>query len=92
LSDASGQLEFDEVGRGQGISLRLLDPNDVFVVDLGFHVFVWIGQKASRAERDQAPGYARAYVRRYNRPEHLHVERVMDGGENELLCAFLSGH
>jgi hypothetical protein len=51
---------------------------------------VWIGQRASRGERDQAVGYAQRYTRTYGRPDYLHVDRIMDGGENELLYAFLT--
>ncbi|ELR14569.1 PH domain containing protein [Acanthamoeba castellanii str. Neff] len=90
LTDASGEMEFHQVASGNNMSRRVLDPNDVFIVDLGFHVFVWVGQQASRGERDLALGYAQGYMRAYDRPDYLHVDRVMDGGENELLYCFLT--
>jgi hypothetical protein len=88
LSDESGKMEFNEVGRGNPLKRSLLQADDVFIADLGFHIFVWIGKKASRDERDKAVGYAVVYRHKYNRPEHIHIERVMDGGENELLYSF----
>ncbi len=88
LSDASGKMEFNEVGRGNPLKRSLLAADDVFIADLGFHIFVWIGKKASRDERDKAVGYAVVYRQKYHRPQHLHIERVMDGGENELLYSF----
>jgi hypothetical protein len=81
-------MEFAEVGRGNPLKRSLLVPNDVFIADLGFHIFVWIGKKASRDERDKAVGYAVSYRQQFKRPEHIHVERVMDGGENEILYSF----
>ena len=90
LTDAGGEMEFHHVASGNNMTRRVLDPNDVFIIDLGFHVFVWIGQRASRGERDLALGYAQCYMRAYDRPDYLHVDRVMDGGENELLHCFLT--
>jgi hypothetical protein len=90
LSNASGKMDYNEVGRGNPLKRSLLAPDDVFIADLGFHIFVWIGKKASREERDLAVGYAVAYRQAHNRPEYIHIERVMDGGKNEILYSFFS--
>jgi gelsolin len=63
LSDASGQLQFDLIKDGPGVSKRDLDPNDVFLLDdAGQAVWVWEGQGASHAERSRWLQVARQYI------------------------------
>ncbi|KFH45728.1 Severin-like protein [Hapsidospora chrysogenum ATCC 11550] len=63
LSDASGQLQFDLVKDGPGVSKGDLDPNDVFLLDdAGQAVWVWEGQGASHAERSRWLQVARRYI------------------------------
>jgi hypothetical protein len=50
ISDASGSLEITEVGRGK-LERGMLDDNDVFLLDGGGEVFVWIGKGATKQER-----------------------------------------
>lgn len=45
------------------LSQDLLDPNDVFIVDDGKKLFVWIGSGASPDEKKNAMTYA--HVRTY---------------------------
>jgi len=42
------------------MSKGYLDPEDVFVVDSGFHVFVWVGKDATPHEK--GGGLAIAHV------------------------------
>ncbi|KAI1262001.1 putative actin-binding protein Fragmin [Xylariaceae sp. FL1019] len=51
LSDASGEPDFSMVREGTGMSEADLDGNDVFLLDTGGSIWVWIGAQASRAER-----------------------------------------
>ena len=46
LSDASGKLQFTKVAEG-ALNPKMLDQNDVFVIDTGREIFAWIGTKAS---------------------------------------------
>ena len=57
MSDESGSLEFSLVTEG-GLSQDMLDPNDVFIVDNGKKVLVWIGSGASEGEKKNAMTYA----------------------------------
>jgi len=88
LSDASGSLSFSLVAEGT-VSKSLLDTNDAFILDVGAEVFVWIGLKASVGERKAAMGHAQAYLTSHNRPAHLPISRVMEGGENEVFISYL---
>ena len=43
VSDASGKLRITTVAEGK-LDKAKLDSNDVFLVDAGTHLFVWIGK------------------------------------------------
>jgi gelsolin len=87
LSDASGSMQFKEVGRGATVKRRLLDSNDVFILDTGAEVFAWIGKGASADEKKKALGFAQTYLKDYNRPSFLPIARILEGGENEIFEA-----
>jgi len=87
LSDASGKMEFKEVGRGATVKRRLLDSNDVFILDTGAEVFAWIGKGASPEEKKKALGFAQTYLKDFNRPSFLPIARILEGGENEVFEA-----
>jgi gelsolin len=89
LSDASGKMTFKEVGRGATVKRRLLDSNDVFILDTGAEVFAWIGRGASADEKKKALGFAQSYLKDYNRPSFLPIARILEGGENEIFEAAL---
>ena len=57
MSDESGSMEITNVAEGV-VNKSLLDPSDVFLLDTGKTVFVWIGSGASSAETKNAMPYA----------------------------------
>lgn len=57
VSDEAGSLETSMVAEGS-LSKDLLDPADVFLVDTGKELFVWIGGGASPDEKKNAMPYA----------------------------------
>jgi len=83
LSDASGSLQFTKVAEGN-VSRSSLNSNDVFILDSGYHVFVWVGQGSSAQERKTSLQYAVDYLKQHNRPAVLPISRILDGGENEV--------
>jgi gelsolin len=84
LSDASGKMEFTEVGKGGSVKKNLLDSNDVFILDTGVEVFAWVGKGASAEEKKYAMKYAQEYIKKYNRPAYTSIARILEGGENEV--------
>lgn len=82
LSDASGELVFEKVATGK-ISASQLDGNDVFIVDVGAVLFVWVGKGASPAERKNAMRYANMYLAKEKRPLWTPVTRLFEGQEAE---------
>jgi len=90
LSDASGSLEFTEVGKGAACKKSLLDSSDVFILDTGAEVFAWIGKGASVQEKSKALSFAQDYLTKYKRPAYLPISRILEGGENEVFTSSLS--
>jgi len=84
LSDASGKLEFTEVGKGPAVKRNMLDPSDVFILDTGAEVFAWIGKGASVQEKKKAMSFAQDYLVKFNRPMWMPIARILQGGENEV--------
>eukprot|EP00123_Amoebidium_parasiticum_P022342 comp8584_c0_seq1/m.3865 comp8584_c0_seq1/g.3865 ORF comp8584_c0_seq1/g.3865 comp8584_c0_seq1/m.3865 type:complete len:367 (-) comp8584_c0_seq1:264-1364(-) len=84
LSDESGSLVFHPVA---DVSKSALDTNDVFILDAGYEVFVWVGKGASKEEGAKGMGYATDYLAKNNRPKALPISRIMEGGENEAFNA-----
>tara|TARA_R110002050_G_scaffold87425_1_gene185118 strand:- start:364 stop:828 length:465 start_codon:yes stop_codon:yes gene_type:complete len=64
-----------------------LDSNDVFVLDSGSEVFVWIGRKSSKTERRNGMSYAQQYLTDNSLPAYRPISRVIEGGENEVFNA-----
>jgi gelsolin len=83
LSDASGKMEFKEVGKGAAIKRSMLDSNDVFILDTGAEVYAWIGKGSSKDEKKKAMQYAQEYLIKYKRPLFLPITRILEGGANE---------
>lgn len=67
LSDASGQMEFSQIAEGK-LARDMLDPNDVFILDIGTHCYVWVGKGTSDAEKSNAMPYAHNYLMKSDHP------------------------
>jgi len=87
LSDATGKMEFKEISKGKNVKRSQLDSKDVFILDSGAQVYAWIGKAASAGEKKQALQFALDYLRKFNRPAHMPISRVLEGGENETFEA-----
>merc|ERR1719427_1766198 len=66
VSDAAGHLKMTEVA--DKLDKSKLDSKDVFLVDAGTHLFVWIGKGASVDERKNAMTYAHSFLKDKNNP------------------------
>ncbi|KAF2069512.1 hypothetical protein CYY_009170 [Polysphondylium violaceum] len=81
LSDATGKMVFSQVAKGV-ISKKLLDTKDVFILDVGHQVYVWIGSQTSAEEKKQAFAYATDYLAPLKRPE-TSVIKILETGDTE---------
>eukprot|EP00979_Chaetoceros_neogracilis_P013538 scaffold3896_cov235-Chaetoceros_neogracile.AAC.3 len=80
LSDESSviKVEAREVLRDN------LESNDVFLVDVGSVVFVWIGSRSSLGEQSQAMRMAQKLMSAFNRGGNTNVVRVLEGQESRV--------
>jgi len=66
------------------VTRDLLDSNDVFIFDVGFQVYAWVGKGASKLERRTALQFAQDYLIAYNKLLQTPISRILEGGENEV--------
>jgi len=90
LSDASGKLEFTEVASGNNCTKDKLKSSDVFILDAGAEIIAWVGSGSSANERKNALGFAQKYLDQSGKPTFLPISRVYEGGENEVIKAYMS--
>lgn len=80
LSDASGTLTFTQV---KPFNRKSVHTEDVFILDTGRTVYVWIGKKTTDNERANGMAFATTYLKNYNRPKALPICRVIEGAETD---------
>ena len=78
LSDESGSLKVNEVARGD-LKRAMLNSDDVFLVDTGIEIFIWVGLKASDAEKANAFQTADNYLQQMGKPAHTPVHFFREG-------------
>jgi len=82
VSDAGGKLALTKVAEGS-VKKDQLGEDDCFIFDTGHTVYVYVGSKASAAEKKNALGFAQTYLTQEKRPAYLPIVRIFSGGENE---------
>lgn len=93
LSDESGTLKFSEEAKGD-FNRSNLDENDVFIIDNGEVVYVYVGQNASFAEKKNALNYAHMYLKDTAYPfvPVTVVNKNVEGPNRKNFDATLNGH
>ncbi|KAF9311011.1 hypothetical protein BG003_007893 [Podila horticola] len=84
LSNASGSLVFTKEGSGPEVTKSLLDSNDVFILDVGHEIFVWVGANANKEEHKNGLHYAQEYLKRENMPSHIPIAKVLEEGDHTM--------
>ncbi|GMR59128.1 hypothetical protein PMAYCL1PPCAC_29323, partial [Pristionchus mayeri] len=89
VSDASGQLKADEIK--PPFSYKDLDTNDCFYLDLGHEMYVWIGRKCTKNEREQVWATVDKYLTGLNLSSRdVRVTKINEGMETALFKAALN--
>jgi hypothetical protein len=90
ISDAAGNgVEFTAVDLpDEKLKKSILDTNDIFLIDVGSKVFVWVGRGASPAEKRESMIHAARYlVDSRGSGATVPIERVGEGAESSLFKA-----
>jgi len=80
-ASAAGSKQYPLPDDTKTLKLTLLDSKEAFIADLGPQVYVWIGAKASTAERRGALKYATFYLSSHNLPAITPIARIFEGDE-----------
>jgi len=88
LSDASGTLQFKQVGQNN-ITRATFNTNDVFIFDSGFEIFVWVGKGASAQERKSSFPQAQQYLQTSGKPAYLPITKLQEGTQHPTFDALL---
>lgn len=83
VSDAGGQIEMTEVKKGT-VTRDDLTSDDVFLVDNGLQVFVYVGANASVEEKRNGFPYAHKYIKDNDKKPYMQVTVVKEGQQSEL--------
>lgn len=92
ISDATGSVTFEPVTLADGkLKRSQLDTNDVFLVDVGSKIYLWIGRGANLVEKKESMPRAAAYLRDTRGGNaNVPVERVGEDCESSLFKAEFS--
>lgn len=83
ISDETGTLRKTEVP----FTRSSLSGSDVFVIDVGSEIFVWVGGASSPMERKTALQHGQSYLNTSGKPVWTPISRVLQGAENEALLS-----
>ncbi|PAA50655.1 hypothetical protein BOX15_Mlig019412g3 [Macrostomum lignano] len=67
LSDESGKLQYSLVSEGN-CPRSMINEDDVYIIDTGVEIFVYVGARASDAEKMNALQYAHDYLKTTQHP------------------------
>jgi len=81
IEDPSGTATFSEVASGS-FSKAVLKPDNLFLVDTETTIFVWVGSRVAKTDKNQAFQIANQYLSKYNRPMTTAVIKVVDPNVN----------
>ncbi|RUP32489.1 severin [Jimgerdemannia flammicorona] len=88
LRNSSGTLHFEQVAEGKIVKDQF-DTNDVFVLDVGFQVFTWIGARADSKEKKAGLQYAQDYLQKHSHSSFTPITKVPEGAEDDLFESVL---
>lgn len=83
LTDENGQLSFELVAKNS-LPKRAISDGDVYFIDTGSQLFVYIGKQCSKGEKQNAMSYAHNYLK-HTRHRYIPVTVVGSSQESEEL-------
>lgn len=90
IADDGKEVTFKEVATKK-LKKSALKSEDVFIVDVGMELYVWVGSKTNKEERSRCMDYATQYLKDQGKNELMAVTRVIEGDENEVFHGFFKG-
>jgi gelsolin len=85
-----GSLITTEVATGNAVNKGHLSSDDIFLLDVGSQIFVWIGKGSSPQEKKSGLQIAVNYIAKNQLPEATPISRILEGGENAEFNSYLT--
>jgi len=86
LSDSTGELTYTKVAEGhREIKPEMFTSEDVFILDKGYIVYVWIGSKASPDEKRKAMGKAQQFIQEFHSNTPLPITIVPESSDLKVI-------
>jgi len=90
ISNETGKLLTQEI-KERPLTREMLDTNDVFILELNKHVYIWIGKEANPEEKKNALVIGKGFVKAHNKPKGTRVTRVVERAEDVHFKSFFNG-
>jgi len=86
LSDESGELKSTFVEEGhRKIKMEMFTSDDVYLLDKGYIIYVWIGKNASPNEKRGAMGKAQKYIQKHHQGAPLPITVVPESSDPKVI-------
>jgi hypothetical protein len=92
VSDKDGTLRFEEVDKNEKGQLEksMLPEDDVALLDADSEIFVWIGRKASKAEKKEGMVRAQTYLVEAEKDPRTPITRMVQGAETPVFKSWFA--
>jgi len=85
LSDRTGNLTFSKVAEGRhNIKIEMFNNEDVFLIDKGHTIYIWVGSQASQGEKKSGMTYAQKYIAENHNNLPLPITVIPHSSEHAL--------
>jgi len=85
ISDRTGALNFEFIAEGSGVTEDVFDSNDVYLLDKGYIVYVWLGRGASKNEKKSGMSYATKYLAEHHDNFPLPITVIPEQRDRKVL-------
>jgi gelsolin len=89
LSDKTGNLNFEFVAEGGAINASCFNSDDVFLLDKGYIIYIWIGKNSSREEKKSGMRYATKYIADNHENLPLPITVVPESAQHNVIPGLL---
>jgi hypothetical protein len=90
ISNATGKLQCQEI-KDRPLTREMLDTNDVFILELYQHVYIWIGKGADVEEKKNALIIGKGFFKAHNKVKGTRVSRIVENGEDVHFKSYFKG-
>ena len=90
VSNETGKLTTQEIAE-RPLTREMLDTNDVFILELNKHIYIWIGKEANAEEKKNALIIGKGFMKAHNKPKGTRVTRIVEKAEDVHFKSFFNG-